>query len=591
MQKEQQANSKIIATQFFRLLPIQVLIAAVSAVNNLVSSLFAGNLVGAEAMSAIGLSTPVTMFLSAIGVALVGGSQILSGKYMGKNLVMRTQEIFSVTLLIGVFVSALVMVFLVTASVFDLTKFITEEENVRALLNTYLLGLAAGILPMLLGQVLSAFLSLENRTRLATGASVTLAVANLLFNLLFVYVLRMDVLGLALATACGMWMYFFVQLSYYFSGRSLMKLAFPYWSAKDARAILGTGLPGALSQGYQAVRKVLVNMIILAWVGSVGLSAFSAVDTVMSMVWTIPFGMVAVSRMLFSVAVGEEDRHSLIDVMRTAIFRGLPMMTGISLLIVVLAVPLTRLYFRDTSSDLYRMTVDGFRLLPLCVAGGTFYTIFCCYAQTFERHALVHVMSFLDGVFDVAFFSFLLVPLLGLNGVFVANFINGCVTVIGFVIYAFLKHKRMPKNMEELMVVPEGFGVQESERMDLTLYTAQDVTAVAERVQAFCKERGIDAKHSYYAALCLEEMAGNVVAHGFHADKKKHSVDVRVVYKEEDLILRLKDDCKPFDPGERQQLTDPEDPMKNIGIRMVYSIASEVTYQNILGLNVLTMRI
>ncbi len=56
MQKEQQANSKIIATQFFRLLPIQVLIAAVSAVNNLVSSLFAGNLVGAEAMSAIGLS-------------------------------------------------------------------------------------------------------------------------------------------------------------------------------------------------------------------------------------------------------------------------------------------------------------------------------------------------------------------------------------------------------------------------------------------------------------------------------------------------------------------------------------------------------
>jgi LytS/YehU family sensor histidine kinase len=89
----------------------------------------------------------------------------------------------------------------------------------------------------------------------------------------------------------------------------------------------------------------------------------------------------------------------------------------------------------------------------------------------------------------------------------------------------------------------------------------------------------------------MEEMAGNIIDHGFVKDKKKHSVDVRVVHKGNEVILRLRDDCVPFDPGERSKMTGSEDPVKNIGIRMIYKMAKEVQYQNIFGLNVLTMRI
>ena len=86
-------------------------------------------------------------------------------------------------------------------------------------------------------------------------------------------------------------------------------------------------------------------------------------------------------------------------------------------------------------------------------------------------------------------------------------------------------------------------------------------------------------------------MAANIVDHGFTKDRKAHSIDVRVVYKEDTVILRIKDDCVPFDPGERQQIAEGDDITKNIGIRMVFRIANDVQYQNILGLNVLTVRI
>lgn len=112
---------------------------------------------------------------------------------------------------------------------------------------------------------------------------------------------------------------------------------------------------------------------------------------------------------------------------------------------------------------------------------------------------------------------------------------------------------------------------------------------VSAKVSAFCREKGIDERRSYLAGLFLEEMAGNVVDHGFRKDRKKHSVDIRVVHKDDDLILRIKDDCKPFDPMERKDIMDPEDPMKNIGIRMVYAMASKTDHRNLLGLNVLTL--
>ena len=145
--------------------------------------------------------------------------------------------------------------------------------------------------------------------------------------------------------------------------------------------------------------------------------------------------------------------------------------------------------------------------------------------------------------------------------------------------------------MEELMVIPDSFGAPADERMDLSVRTIEDVVSISIQVQRFCLAHGIDSRRAYLAGLSMEEMAGNIIDHGFTKDHKKHSVDVRVVHKDEDMILRIKDDCIPFDPGERQKLAEGDDIIKNIGIRMVFKIAQDIQYQNILGLNVLTIRI
>ena len=63
------------------------------------------------------------------------------------------------------------------------------------------------------------------------------------------------------------------------------------------------------------------------------------------------------------------------------------------------------------------------------------------------------------------------------------------------------------------------------------------------KVKEFCKAHSLDDRRAYHMALAVEEMAGNVIEHGFSKDNRKHSLDVRVIKKSDGYILRIRDDC------------------------------------------------
>ena len=587
----QAANAKMVIKLLFRLLPVQIFLAAVGAVNGIVSSFFASNYVGVDAMTAVGLYAPLNMLVTSVSTILVSGSVILCGEYMGRNRQEEMQGVFSLNLTLTTVIAVGFTALLAAAGALDLTGFLTGDPAVRPLLDRYMLGQAIGVIPLMLGSSFAAFLSLENKGRRTLTASLLYIAVNLLLNFLFVQIFRLEALGLALAASLGMWVFALVQGQYYLSGKSHFRLSGLRFSRSESWKIIRIGIPGALSYLYQTGRGLIVNRLLVDWVGSAGVSAFAAANSFLGIIWSIPGGMLAVSRMLISVSVGEEDRQTLTDVMRVMFTRFIPLMCAVSAGLILSAVPLTRLFYRDPGEAVYMMTVWGFRILPLCMPLSIICMHFTCYGQASGKHGLVHTLAVLDGVVCVAGFTALLIPALGIKSVYIANVLNGTVTTLVIVGYAWIRNSHFPRNMAELMVIPADFGAPEDRRLDLSIRSMEDVISVSDRVQRFCLEKGVDGRRSYLAGLSMEEMAGNIVEHGFTKDKKSHSADIRVVLKDRDIILRIKDDCMPFDPGERQKLEDGADPAKNIGIRMVFRLARDVQYQNILGLNVLTVRI
>ena len=591
MNEQHTDNRKLITRLFFRLLPMQILLAVIGSVNGIISSLFAGNYIGEEAMSAVGLYGPFNMFIGAVSAMFIGGALLLCGQYMGGNQTEETQGIFSLDIVVTVAAGALFTLLLAAAAGFDLLGFMAKDPAVRHTLNQYVYGQAIGVIPYMLGQHLSAFLSLENRTRLAVAASLIYIAANVVFNFVFLGIFNSGVFGLGLASSLGLWVYLLIQLVHYFGKNALFRIRVGSIRLRDTLQIIKVGAPGALTNGWQTLRGYIVNALILGFVGAAGISAFTAANSFLSLFWTIPTGMLAVSRMLFSVSAGEEDRRTLTDIMRIALFRCIPIMFAVSVLIIICAVPLTRLYYRDPSAPVYMMTVWCFRILPLCMPLSIVSMHFVCYGQISGKQLLVYLITALDGWICVSAFSALLIRSMGLNAVCVANVLNGIVIILVVIAYSWIKKKHFPANMDDLMVIPDDFGVPDDARLDLSVRNTAEVTEVAAGVQDFCLKAGIDERRSHLAALFMEEMAGNVIEHGFTKDRRKdHTIDIRVVHKNDDIILRIKDDCVPFDPAERSKILDPDDITKNIGIRMVYAIADDIRYQNILGLNVQTIR-
>lgn len=585
------SNSKIVTRLMLRLLPAQILLAMVGSVNGMISTFFASNYVGVEAMSAVGLFAPIQMLFSAIFIMLTGGSVILCGKYLGRNEQGRLHNNFSVNIIITVCISVFFILLFLAAGLFDLTAFLTSDAIVRHYLNRYILGQAVGILPLLLGNLLTAFLSVENRSRRTVFASLVYILVNVLLNFIFVKTLRMEAFGLALASSLGLWVFLAIEAAFFLSGKSIFRFRLRNLDFKESRRILSIGFPGAASNGYQTIRGIVLNLMLTASVGSIGISAFAAADNLLRIFWSIPIGMLAVSRMMISVSIGEEDRKTLTDIMRVMFRRFLPIMCLVSVLLIAFAVPITYIFYHDPCEPVFMMTVWALRILPMAMPLSIIMMHFVCYGQASGKNGLVHILSLLDGVVCVVGFSAFLIPRFGTAGACIASVLNGVVTTLVIVLYSAFNNRHMPRNMDELMVVPNDFGASEENRMDISIENMDEVVSISQRVQHFCLDKGIDGKRAYLSALALEEMAGNIVEHGFTKDRRSHSIDIRVVHKDDNVILRIRDDCIPFDPISRHKLVTNEDKTRNIGLRVVFRISKDIQYQNILGMNVLTMRI
>lgn len=581
-------DTATISKLFFKLLPIQVMIIAMGAINSIVDGSVAGQFIDAQTVGVVGMYYVIINILNAIGNTLLGGTSVLCGRYMGAGDIEKTKGIFSLNIVSTVFFGGIVTLvsLLFPGQIADL---LGANPELRPALTTYIVGYAFGIIPQLLAQQIAAFLQLERQSKRGYVGVGAMIVSNIAGDILFVAVFKMGILGLAISTTLSNWIYFLIQGQYYLTAKAQLKFNLKSIDFKELIPMIKIGAPGAMLVLCLALRGMVLNRLLLNYAGTDGLSAMSAYNMVSGFFLAYCLGVGAVVRMLTSVFIGEENPAPIKALAKIVFTKGFGITIVISAIIILLSGALTRVFFPDSASNVYSiakqlMTING-ACIPLI--------LICCintnYLQAWGHNIYVNLLSVFDGFFAMIIPAMLLAPVLGVMGIWLANPIGILLTVLLTPLYCIIYWKLIPKSSNQWLFIPEGFGAVEKDRLDIQIKEIQDVTNTAVRVQEFCNNHNTSDRLSYYAALCLEEMAGNVVEHGFNKDNKKHSIDAHVVYKVEGIMLRIKDDCIPFNPAERARLTDSDDPLKNIGIRMVLKLADEVTYHNLLGLNVLTI--
>ncbi|MCR5001025.1 MAG: ATP-binding protein [Lachnospiraceae bacterium] len=584
-------NNKMIGKLFFNMLPVQILIFAMGSVNSIVDGVMAGRFIDASTVGVIGLYYSMVNIINAAGSVLLGGSAVLCGRFMGKGDMEKTEGVFSLNMAIT-FIIGLLLTIVSFLFPGQLAVALGSNDELKSSLVTYIVGYAIGILPMLFAQQIASFLQLERQNLRGYIGIAGMTGANIFLDILLVGIMKMGILGLALATSFSNIVYFLILVPYYFTKKAQLRFAVKKILWDLSATLLKIGLPGALLVFFIAIRGIVINRILLRYAGNNGLSAMSAFNMICGILIAYCLGNGAVVRMLISVFAGEEDKDSISQLFRILFTRALLMSCFVAMIIVMLAMPLANIFFSNRNSEVFHLTHQLFVIYGLCIPLILICQINANYLQAMGHAAFVNFLSVFDGFFAMVIPAAVLAPVLGAFGVWIANPIGIILTILTVPVYRLVYFKRLPKSVDDFMFFREDFGVAPEDSLLIPIRDREELTMAASAVQEFCEGHEINKRVSYYTALCLEEIAGNVLQHGFSADKKNHSLNVRVINFGDRIMLRIKDDCIPFNPEEIARMVQDEDgAFDNIGIRMVYKIADDVNYQNLLGLNVLTITI
>ena len=581
---------------FFRLLPVQAMIMAMGSLNSIVDGVVAARSIGPEAMGVIGLYYTVHRILEAAGAVLLGGSAVLCGRYMGRGQTDRTNGVYSLAAALALLCgAALTAASLLAPGAIALR--LGADEALREPLAAYVTGYAPGILPMLLAQQIASFLQLERRNARCTLGIWAMICSNALLDVLFVSVLGWGTRGLALATSVSCWVYFLVLAQYYVTGKAQLvpRVRSIAWS--ETGPLLRIGFPGALLVFCLAARSLVINRLLLRYAGEPGLAAMSAFNMVAGLILAVSIGAGTATRILTSISIGEEDREAIRSLARVLLTRALLLTAAIGALVSILCGPLASVFFTDRSSEVFRLSRQLFAVYGPTVPLALLCSAATGYMQALGRERFVNMASVFDGFLSMVIPAALLAPSMGALGVWISLPLGVLITVLLYPAFVLHEKRKLPRAAGEWLLLDPSFGGG-AERLDLTLRSNPsgngplgEVTRTAEQVERFCLRRGLTARTASFAGLCMEEMAGNVVQHGFTADRKPHTVRLYASVTDGAVTLGVRDDCVPFDPKEREEMVSGTDPCANVGIRLTFALADEVTYRSLLGMNVLTIRV
>ena len=127
---------------------------------------------------------------------------------------------------------------------------------------------------------------------------------------------------------------------------------------------------------------------------------------------------------------------------------------------------------------------------------------------------------------------------------------------------------------------------------DYHVESSEDAKTASAEFEKICNKSIADKKKAYFCCLALEEIIFNIIEYQQNNNEPDPSIDVHIVIFDNDkMILRIKDCSNERDPFVKYEYCKTGDEMENIGIRIVKSIADDVKYSFIYGVNFISITV
>ena len=584
--KKANNKSNVIKEMYWKILPVQYLSLIAACLCNIVNGIIIGNYLSSNSMAALGFVMPITIIVSALASIFASGAKIVCGRLIGRNENDKIKNIYSCVVFFTVLLAAIIT-FVTFYFADSISSLLGAKGELVELTSLYIKGLAIGFIPTMLVPNFMAFFQITNDNNISLISAIVLTICNLTFSLLNVNVFNGGLFGMGLSTSLAQLCSMIFLVTYIKLKKKILKFHKDYINKQDSVSVVKLGSPSALANVFYSIRNIVFNSQALSLAGTTAVSSLAIMNTSCGIFDSINIAQGTVVTMLASIFAGEKDKESLKKLYKISLLFGVIIGFVKIIIIYLFGRQFVTLFGAEGAvyEESYRLYVIYSLAMPVNMITVTMLAIY----QSLEKVTFTNIMYALNAIGIPLFCCFALAPNMGIDIVWASYTLAEIVVVAFMYIYPLFK-KKNPIKFEELFLLDSSF--DGSNKMSITVKNIDDVVRVSKQVEEFCKSHNIDSKRSMMSGLCLEEIAGNVVEHGFTKSKKKnHSIEIFVQCENDEVSMRIRDDAPYFDPSTKLGAFNPDDPCKNIGIRLVNKVAKEMSYQTYFDMNVLSVKL
>lgn len=397
---------------------------------NVVDGIFVGRGVGSAALGAVNIGVPFITFAVAIAAMFpMGGGTVVAIRMgredkEGANHAFMTA--FLLTLLASLLLTLIGMAF--SRQIVDLSGGRTLSHTMRDMAADYLFYYCAFSVPMLMSTCLSVFVRNDGSPALSFVGMCVGAGANIFLDWLFIFPMKMGVVGAAIASGLGQVFSVAVLLSHFVRKRGSLRFRrFPVSGALIGK-ICKRGVPEAASQLTTPVTALCYNLMLARLVGDIGVSTFSVLSFIYSLVNAILSGTAQGLQPLWGLCYGERDTDGMNLYFRWGIRINAILSVVIYGLLFLFAEPVIQIFNRDpelVQNASAALSLFGLSFIPMALN-----LIYTAFLYSTKRTLQADAISLSRGVVLKAAAIFCMPVLFGIDVIWLAPFAAELLTLV-----------------------------------------------------------------------------------------------------------------------------------------------------------------
>ena len=393
-----------------------------------VDGIFVGNVVGSKGLSAVNIAMPFFGIAMAIGIMVAIGGGTITSIELGKGNRNEARKTFSLAFYSLIIITLTLSVFTVIFSP-TIARILGANDDLVPLVVEYLVSLCLFLATFVGSSYLSNGLRVMGKPNHAMVADIISSVLNIVLDYIFIVKMNLGLAGAGFASGIAFTVGFLFALTQYIKIDSILKFCKVKFDLKKIIRIFYNGSSEGITQFAVAFSTYIFNIVLMVRIGEMGVSAFSIILYIASLVTAVFSGICNGISPIISFNYGANNNERIDKILKLAILT-ISIIGVFSAIIMVFGGETLIAMFVEGDSELVKVTTEATNLYSIAFVFNGLNILASAYFTALENARTSAIISVLRGIILIIVFIITLPMILGDIGIWLTVPISELVTVI-----------------------------------------------------------------------------------------------------------------------------------------------------------------